>query len=173
MCLKSHQNTLYVICTSASALIIMLSLPATVETRQRIPVSPTTPTQPRSTRWPCHCSSYCCACVLGQEQRQSNGPYSIYAAAAELRATKMPLKNVSKKRRKPGIWCHTSTSSCTKNIYVAGTYLASVRETANSSAWNHIFKFQQRGPPRRRARNCCRFAILTKVHQGAHICLAK
>ena len=31
-------------------------------------------------------------------------------------------------------------------------YLATARETANSSAWNHIFYFQRRGPPRRRAR---------------------
>ena len=38
-------------------------------------------------------------------------------------------------------------------------YLATVQETANSSAWNHIFNFQRRGPPRRRARKllsrCC------------------
>ena len=32
-------------------------------------------------------------------------------------------------------------------------YLATVQETANSSAWNHIFNFRRRGPPRRRARN--------------------
>ena len=31
-------------------------------------------------------------------------------------------------------------------------YLTTVQETANSSACNHIFNFQRRGPPRRRAR---------------------
>ena len=31
-------------------------------------------------------------------------------------------------------------------------YLATVQETANSSAWNHISNFQRRGPPPRRAR---------------------
>ena len=31
-------------------------------------------------------------------------------------------------------------------------YLAALQETTNSSAWNHIFNFQRRGPPRRRAR---------------------
>ena len=30
-------------------------------------------------------------------------------------------------------------------------YLATVQETANSSAWNHIFNFQRRGPCRRMA----------------------
>ena len=30
--------------------------------------------------------------------------------------------------------------------------MATVRERAHSSAWDHIFKFQKRGPPRRRAR---------------------
>ena len=31
-------------------------------------------------------------------------------------------------------------------------YLALVQKTTNSSAWNHIFKTQRRGPPRRRTR---------------------
>ena len=30
-------------------------------------------------------------------------------------------------------------------------YLATVQETTNSSAWNHMFNFQRRGPPRRRS----------------------
>ena len=41
-----------------------------------------------------------------------------------------------------------SRSSCSRKC----NYLLAVQETANSSAWNHIIKFQRRGPPRRRAR---------------------
>ena len=41
----------------------MLSIAPTVETRQRIPFSRSTPTQTRSTRWPWYCRSYL---VLGK-----------------------------------------------------------------------------------------------------------
>ena len=53
-------------------------------------------------------------------------------------------------------------------------HLATVQETANSSAYNHIFDFQRRGPPQRGHGNCCRFATSpTGVHQGALIYLDK
>ena len=45
-------------------------------------------------------------------------------------------------------------SSC--SLYSSKTYtsyLATVQETAKSSAWNDIFNFQRRGPPRRKVRN--------------------
>ena len=52
-------------------------------------------------------------------------------------------------------------------------YLTTVQETANSSACNHIFNFQRRGPPRRRAR---KLLSLCHTHGSAPrnlICLAK
>ena len=54
-----------------------------------------------------------------------------YTDAAELRPSKIsPPQNVSKNEGS----------------------LATIQETAISSAWNHIFHIQQRGPPRRSAR---------------------
>ena len=41
------------------------------------------------------------------------------------------------------------------------------------SAWNHLFKLQRRGPPRRRHEKCCRCGTRTGAHHGAHICPAK
>ena len=89
-------------------------------------------------------------------------------AAAELRATKILQSIIKKtflyiKRRKPGIWYHTSTSyELLFLLQQRKIYLAEVQETANSSAYSHIFNFQRRGPPQRRGHgNCCRFATLT------------
>ena len=44
------------------------------------------------------------------------------------------------------------------------TWLRTVQKTANSSAWNHIFNFQGRGPPRKRAR---KLLLLSHTHESA------
>ena len=124
----------------------MLSIPPTVETRQRTPFSLTTPAQTRSTPWPCGCSSYCC--VLGKSGGRATEP--ILRCCCRISFTTMSNKNASKKRRKPGIWYRTTRAHVLRPA--TKVYLATVRETANSSASNYIFNFQRRGLPTRRAR---------------------
>ena len=51
--------------------------------------------------------------------------------------------------------------------------LDTVQETANSSDWNHVFKFRRRGRDERRSRKFCHFATQTGAHQWAHIYIAK
>ena len=46
---------------------------------------------------------------------------------------------------------------------------ATVRETENSSIWNHIFKkFRDEVRPEGGHEKCCRLGTLTGVHQGAY-----
>ena len=53
--------------------------------------------------------------------------------------------------------------------YSGKKHLATVQETENSSAWNHIFDLHRQGPPRRTVKVMSLFDTLTGVHQGAHI----
>ena len=103
----------------------MVSHALTVETRQRTPFSLKTPTQ-----------VYALASLLQQlrrswnEQWESNRAYTTLMLQSYDPPKYPPPQNVSKNEGS----------------------LATIQETAISSAWNHIFHIQQRGPPRRSAR---------------------
>ena len=122
----------------------MLSLPWPVETLQSTPYSLTTPTQTRSTRWPCYCSNYLCS---WQERRQSNGAYSTLL----LLSYELPnyhKKNSSKNEGNLAYEYELLLFLQQQKVCSA----TAVKETANPSAWSHIFNFQRLSPPRRRAR---------------------
>ena len=145
---------------------LMLSLPPTVETRQTSPFSLTTPTQTRSTRWPCYCSI---CCVLGK----SSGRATEHILRCRCRPTSYQNsipKNVSKNRRKSGIWYivhHTSIRRVRVPALstAANNVLGYSTRNRNSSAWNHVFNFQRRGPCRRRARK-----LLSLCHTHGEKC---
>ena len=155
---------------------LMLGFPPTVGTCQRTPFSLTMSTQTRTTRWPCKFSSYCVLERAAAGQRA--GQRSIFhTAAAELRATKISLKNVSKKRRKPGIWYHASTATVVR-APVAST---AAKNMLGYSTRNRKLKrlephFQfsvTRSASKKGTETAVAFATLTGVNQGAHIYLAK
>ena len=114
-----------------------------------------------STGWPCHCIS---CCVLGKSSSRAT-EHILHCCCCRATSYQNIIKKTNK-RRKPGIWCHTSTSLLF--LQQQKTCMATVQETANSSAWN-IFIFQRQGPPRRRAR---KLLSLCPTHGSAHTCLA-
>ena len=114
-------------------------------TRHTTPFSLSMPTLTPSTRWPCYCRSYCC--VLGQSSGRAT-EHSLHCSCC--RAT-YELRNYYKK-----IWYdeyHTFERAPDPSTTAARNILRyTVQETANSSAWNHIVKFQRRVRDGRRSR---------------------
>ena len=152
--------------------ILLLSLAPAVETRQMTPFSLTTPTQTRSTRWGLAIAVATTAVFL----ERAAGEQRVNLHCCCLRPTSYQnntIKNVSinRKRRKTGIWYHTSTSS--RFFY-----------SSNKNTWLQYKKPQIQAPGTtfsivsdevrlwRTRKLLSFFATLRGVHQGARICLA-
>ena len=92
-----------------------------------------------------------------------------YIAAAELRATKISQTNVSKERSK--LASDTSYELLLLLQQQKYTWLQYKTPQVQASGTNTSI-FSDEVHVEGGHRNCCRFATLTGVHQGAHICHA-
>ena len=145
---------------------LMLSLPPTVETRQRTPFALTKPTQTRTTRWPAFAAT---TCVFGKSSGRATERI-LHCSAAELRATKIDFKTFLENEgnltyvyeRAPAL------STAAKNVLVYSTRSRKFRRL------EPYFPFSAtRSASEEDTETAVALPHSRGVRQGAHVCLCQ
>ena len=113
------------------------------------------------------------ACILGKSSGRATEHVLRFCRAKTYQKNTIYRKTLLKKVQLVRVlsMMRAYFSTTAKNIRDCST------RKPNSNAWNHTFyrfsNFSDEVRLEAGHENCCRFATVTEVHQGAHICLAK